>query len=72
MGQYRFLGYVSQDGQQHAFLGKGHELFVGSSGESLDGRLRNKAIDANSDKVLDPGTSLESTLILVKDGKETF
>jgi type IV secretory pathway VirB10-like protein len=72
MGQYRFLGYVSQDGQQHAFLGKGHELFVVSSGETVDGRLRIKAMDANSVKLLDPGTSLETTLVLVKDGKETF
>jgi hypothetical protein len=72
MGQYRFLGFVSQDGQQHAFLGKGHELFVVSSGETVDGRLRIKAMDANSVKLLDPGTSLETTLVLVKDGKETF
>jgi len=72
MGQYRFLGYVSQDGQQHAFLGKGHELFVVSSGETVDGRLKIKAMDANSIKLLDPGTSLEATLVLVKDGKETF
>jgi len=43
-----------------------------SSGDTEDGRLRIKAMDANSVKLLDPGTSLETTLVLVKDGKETF
>lgn len=64
--QYRFLGYMLQDGKSCAFLGKGSELYIVRSGETVDGRLQVTAIDAASVKLLDPSTSQEMTLLLAK------
>jgi hypothetical protein len=65
-GQYRFLGYLLQDGKSCAFLGKGSELYIVRPGETVDGRLQVTAIDAASVKLLDPSTSQETTLLLAK------
>jgi len=67
MAQYRFLGYLLQNGKSCAFLGKGSELFIVRTGETVDGRLQVTAIDAASVKLQDTGSSLETTLALVKD-----
>ncbi|TLY39997.1 MAG: hypothetical protein E6K58_12590 [Nitrospirae bacterium] len=67
MAQYRFLGYLLQNGKSCAFLGKGSELFIVRTGETVDGRLQVTAIDAASVKLRDTGSSLETTLALVKD-----
>jgi hypothetical protein len=64
--QYRFLGYMLQDGKSCAFLGKGSELYIVRSGETVDGRLQVTAIDAASVKLVDPSTSQETTLLLAK------
>ena len=67
MAQYRFLGYLLQNGKSCAFLGKGSELFIVRTGETVDGHLQVTAIDAVSVKLRDTGSSLETTLALVKD-----
>jgi len=67
MAQYRFLGYLLQDGKSCAFLGKGSELYIVRAGETVDGHLQVTAIDAASVKLRDTGSSLETTLALVKD-----
>ena len=64
--QYRFLGYLLQNGESCAFLGKGPELYIVRRGETVDGRLQVTAIDAASVKLLDPSTSQETTLLLAK------
>jgi len=64
--QYRFLGYLVQNGESCAFLGKGTELYIVRRGETVDGRLQVTAIDAASVKLLDPSTSQETTLLLAK------
>lgn len=64
--QYRFLGYLLQDGDSCAFLGKGSELYIVRTGETVDGHLQVTAIDAASVKLLDPSTSQETTLLLAK------
>ena len=66
MAQYRFLGYLFQNGQSCAFLGKGSELYIVRTGETVDGHLQVTAIDAASVKLLDPSTSQETTLLLAK------
>ena len=66
MAQYRFLGYLLQNGKSCAFLGKGSELFIVRTGETVDGHLQVTAIDAASVKLLDPSTSQETTLLLAK------
>jgi hypothetical protein len=64
--QYRFLGYLLQNGKSCAFLGKGSELYIVRTGETVDGHLQVTAIDAASVKLLDPSTSQETTLLLAK------
>jgi hypothetical protein len=66
MAQYRFLGYLLQNGKSCAFLGKGSELYIVRTGETVDGHLQVTAIDAASVKLLDPSTSQETTLLLAK------
>jgi type IV secretory pathway VirB10-like protein len=66
MAQYRFLGYLTQGGQQQAFLGKGREIFIVRAGETLEGRIRVLAIEASSIKMRDASTSVETTIPLSK------
>ena len=40
MGQYRYLGYVNQNGVQKAFLGKGREIYILREGETLEGKFQ--------------------------------
>ncbi len=68
MAQYRFLGYLTQGGQQRAFLGKGREIFIVGMGEAVEGGITVAAIDATSVKLREINTNLESTLLLVKEG----
>ncbi len=67
MAQYRFLGYLTQGGQQQAFLGKGREIFIVRAGETLEGRIRVLAIETSSIKMRDASTSVETTIPLSKD-----
>jgi hypothetical protein len=39
MGQYRYLGYVNQQGVQKAFVGKGKEIYIIRKGDTLDGKF---------------------------------
>ena len=72
LDQYRFLGYLLQNGESYAFLGKGSELYIVRTGETVDGRLQVTAIDAASVKLLDPSTSQETTLALTTGGSGVF
>ena len=67
MGQYRFFGYLTEGGEHRAFLAKGREIYIVRTGETVEGRIQVKAIDAASVKLRDPGTSLETTIPLTKD-----
>jgi hypothetical protein len=68
LGQYRFLGYVTQGGEQRAFLAKGKELYIASVGELLDGKIHVTRMDGVSVRLTDAITKLEQTVALSKDG----
>jgi len=72
LAKYRFLGYLSQGGEPRAFLGKGNELYIVRTGETVEGRIQVKGIDATSVKLLDATTSLETTLPLTKESGVVF
>ena len=72
LGQYRFFGYLGQGGDQRAFLSKGHDIFIVRVGDSIEGRIMVTVIDASSVKLLETGTSLETTLSLTKDSGSAF
>jgi hypothetical protein len=67
MAQYRYLGYVNQNGEQKAFLGKGREIHILRQGDTLDGRFQVVLIDATTVKLLDNDSKLETTVKLKKE-----
>jgi hypothetical protein len=67
MGQYRYLGYLSQQGVQKAFVGKGKDIYIIRKGDTLDGKFLVASIDPTTVKLREPSTSLETSLDLKKD-----
>ena len=70
MGQYRYLGYLSQQGVQTAFVGKGKDIYIIRTGDTLDGKFLVASIDPTTVKLREPSTSLETSLELKKDGEQ--
>ena len=70
IAQYRFLGYLEEGDHHQAFLAKGQQLYVVRRGQTVDGRLRIKAVDHASIRLQDAGTKLETTILLSREGQE--
>ena len=68
MGQYRYLGYLSQQGVHKAFVGKGNDIYIIRKGDKLDGKFLVASIDAETVKLREPTTSLETSINLTKEG----
>ena len=68
MGQYRYLGYLNQQGVHKAFVGKGNDIYIIRKGDKLDGKFLVSAIDPMSVTLKEPITSLETSLDLTKEG----
>ncbi|MCX5723973.1 MAG: hypothetical protein NTX84_05545 [Nitrospirae bacterium] len=68
MGQYRYLGYLSQQGVQKAFVGKGRDIYIIRKGDKLDGKFVVASIDAATIRLREPITSLEALLDLKPNG----
>jgi hypothetical protein len=68
MGQYRYLGYLAQDGDRKAFLGKGHEIYIIRQGDKLDGKFQVAVVEPSIVKIRDTDSSLETTIQLKKEG----
>jgi len=67
MGQYRYLGYLNQQGLQKAFVGKGKDIYIIRKGDTLDGKFLVASIDPTTVKLREPTTSLETSIELQKD-----
>ena len=67
MGQYRYLGYLNQQGLQKAFVGKGKDIYIIRKGDTLDGKFLVASIDPATVKLREPTTSLETSIELQKD-----
>jgi hypothetical protein len=67
MAQYRYLGYLRQDGQQRAFLGKGPEIYIIRQGDMLEDKFLVAGIEAHAVTLKEGEYSLEATLELKKD-----
>lgn len=67
MSQYRYLGYVSHDGDSKAFLGKGHEIYIIRQGDKLDGKFVVAVVEPASVKIRETESSLETTIQLKKE-----
>ena len=68
MSQYRYLGYLNQQGVHKAFVGKGTDIYIIRAGDTLDGKFLVASIDPTSVKLKEPTTNLETSLDLTKDG----
>jgi hypothetical protein len=68
MSQYRYLGYLNQQGVQKAFVGKGNDIYIIRKGDKLDGKFLVASIDPTSVKLKEPITNLETSLDLTKEG----
>jgi hypothetical protein len=68
MGQYRYLGYLNQQGVHKAFVGKGKDIYILRKGDTLDGKFLVASIDPMTVKLKEPTTSLETSLDLTKEG----
>ena len=68
MGQYRFLGYLTRNGVPQAFLGKGNDIYIVKTGETVEDKIQVTSIDATTVKLTEQTTSTETSLPLVKEG----
>jgi hypothetical protein len=66
MGQYRYLGYLTHDGDHKAFIGKGHEIYIVREGDKLDGKFLVSGVDPAIVRIREAEHSLETTLPLKK------
>jgi len=65
--QFRFLGYLIENGETKAFVGKGQELFIVRNGEVLEGQIVVSQIDQTSVILGVPTLALTNKLELPKD-----
>jgi hypothetical protein len=70
MAQYRYVGYLSQDGDRKAFLGKGHEIYIIRQGDKLDGKFQVAIVEPSMVKIRDTDSALETTIRLKKEGPD--
>lgn len=67
MAQYRYLGYLTRDGERQAFLTKGREIYIIRLGETLEGKFLVASIESTEVKLREAATNLEATLSLTKN-----
>jgi hypothetical protein len=68
MAQYRFIGYLMQNGEPRGFLGKGRELYIVRAGDAVEAQIHVATIDPSTLKLRDLESSVESALPLTKEG----
>lgn len=66
MAQYRFIGYLTQQGEHRAFLGKGQALFIVRIGDTVEGKIQVAAIEPSAVKLREVSTNVETTIPLTK------
>lgn len=64
LAQYRFLGFLQKGDGAQAFLGKGQDIFIVRTGETVDGRIQVKTMDHTSIQLMDAATRVETTIQL--------
>ncbi len=64
LAQFRYLGYLSRNGREEAFLSKGKELYIVRNGNSIEQKTLVKAITATDVILQDPQSQVERTIPL--------
>ncbi len=62
LGEFRFLGFLEQNGVAQAFLARGNELYVVANGDAVDGRYVITVLDTSSVKIHAVSTGVETTI----------
>jgi hypothetical protein len=66
LAQFRYLGYLSRDGNEQAFLSKGKELYIVRSDEMIEQRVRVKAVTPTGVTLQEPRSQVERMVPLVE------
>ena len=69
LAQFRYLGYLSRDGGNEAFLSKGKELHIVKAGETVAQRILVKAITPTNVVLQEPHSMAEKTVSLAGDAR---
>lgn len=73
--QFQFLGYLTKQGEQQVFLSNGQAIYIMKQGETLEGDIQVKSIEATtvvlSKHLKSIGETVEATLPLTKEGSKT-
>src|SRR5207245_1980623 len=66
LAQFRYLGYLSRDGRQQAFLSKGKDLYIVRSDETIEQRVLVKTVTPTGVTLQEPRSQVERTVPLVE------
>jgi hypothetical protein len=66
LAQFRYLGYLSRDGREEAFLSKGRELYIVKSDETIEQRVRVKTVTPAGVTLQETRSQIERTVPLVE------
>ena len=71
LARFRFLGYLTKDGESQVFLSNGQAIYIGKQGETLEGDIQIKSVEPTevilSKPLKNSGTTVEAALPLTKD-----
>jgi hypothetical protein len=66
LAQFRYLGYLSRDGREEAFLSKGRELYIVRSNETIEQRVLVKTVTETGVTLQETRSQVERTVPLVE------
>jgi hypothetical protein len=73
LSQFRFLGYMIEEGESQVFLSNGQAIYIAKQGETLEGDIVIQAIQPTevtlSKTLKSNGLTVDATLPLTKEGK---
>ncbi len=71
LAQFRPLGFLTEKGEQRAFLGRDKEIFIIRAGDTLEGTVRVMGITKTEVILRETSTNIETTLSLAKPAGTT-
>jgi Tfp pilus assembly protein PilP len=69
LAQFRYLGFLSRNGQDEAFLSKGKELHIVRTGGMIEERVLVKAITPKDVTLQETKSQVEKTVLLASEGR---
>jgi hypothetical protein len=69
LAQFRYLGFLSRNGQDEAFLSKGKELRIVRTGGMIEERVLVKAITPKDVTLQETKSQVEKTVLLASEGR---